>query len=85
MNTYTKGNIIVEDIKIGDIHYEFEHNVCIKSEVLTIPDRSEEGYWTWESKQLSNGEIIHYGVHEKYVHYGPNLYDNKVYINCKMI
>jgi hypothetical protein len=30
MKTYTKGNIIVEDIKVGDIHYEFEYSLGIK-------------------------------------------------------
>lgn len=31
--TYTKGNVIVEKIKIGDIHYEYEYGIGIKSEV----------------------------------------------------
>jgi len=26
MKTYTKGNVIVEEIKVGDIHYEYEMN-----------------------------------------------------------
>ena len=73
--TYTKGNVIVENIKIGDIHYEYEYGVGIKSKVLTLPVRSDEGYWTWTSETISNGKPIKYGVSEKYSHYGPNLYD----------
>ena len=33
--TLTKGNVIVENIKIGDIHYEYEYNLGIKCEVIT--------------------------------------------------
>lgn len=80
MATTTKGNVIVENIKIGDIHYEFEYNVGIKSEVISLPVRDEDGYWTWKSKSLKNPDrIIDYGVHEKYSHYGPNLYDYEAY------
>jgi len=37
MKTYTKGNVIVEEIKVGDIHYEYELGVGIKCEVTTLP------------------------------------------------
>lgn len=84
--TYTKGNVIVEDIKIGDIHYEFEYGVGIQSEVISLPIRDEDGYWTWESKSVNNPEkIIKYGVDEKYTHYGPNLYDYIAYTGSKLI
>lgn len=79
MATITKGNVIVEDIKIGDIHYEFEYRLGIQCEVITSPIRDDEGYWTWESKNLTSGKIIKYGVREGYEHYGPNLYDYPAY------
>ena len=86
--TRTKGNIIVEDIKVGDIHYEFEYGMCFKSQVLTIPEaeqREDDTYWTWTSKNLKTGETISYGVSSKYSHYGPNLYDHEAYAGCDYI
>ena len=49
--TKTKGNVIVENIKIGDIHYEFEYGIGIKTEVISIPeyeiqDDGDDGF-TW--------------------------------------
>ena len=85
--THTKGNVIVENIKIGDIHYEFEYGIGIKTEVITLPtfEQQEDGkLWTWKSKK-SDGSIINYAVHEKYSHYGPNLYDYEAYSGCKFI
>lgn len=78
--TRTKGNIIVENIKIGDIHYEFSYNIGIKCEVITSPVRSEKGVWTWKSKNLKNGNIIDYVVTEGMEHYSSNLYDYQAYI-----
>lgn len=77
--TLTKGNVIVEDIKIGDIHYEFEYGIGIKSEVVTLPVRNEKGYWTWKNKNMSSDNIIDYGVTEGMSHYSPNLYDYEAY------
>lgn len=37
--TLTNGNIIVEDIKIGDIQYEYNYGIGIKSEVITLPKK----------------------------------------------
>lgn len=81
----TRGNVIVNDIKIGDIHYEYECGLCIKSEVISPPVRDEEGYWSWKSKHLTTGNIIDYGVHEKYAHYSGKLYDYEAYGGCKEI
>lgn len=83
--THTKGNIIVEDIEIGDIHYEFELNCCVKSVVITKPSRDDDGVWSWKSKGVKHGKIINYSVNEKYQHYGPNLYDYEAYYGCKHI
>ena len=77
--TYTKGNIIVEDIKVGDIHYEYEYNCGRKCKVLTLPVRDDSGYWTWTSENLNTGKILNYGVREGYSHYAPNLYDCEAY------
>ena len=95
--TTTKGNIIVENIKIGDIHYEFAYNNAIKVEVISLPVRHAPdtaevpgGYWTWQSKVISdnpdaNEKVIDYGVTEGLAHYGPNLYDYEAYTGCKFI
>lgn len=81
---HTRGNVIVNDIKIGDTHYEFENGLCVQSEVISEPVY-HDGNWSWESKRISNGEIINYLVNEKYPHYGPNLYDYIAYGGCRMI
>ena len=77
--TFTKGNIIVENIKVGDIQYEFEYGMGIKSEVVTLPVRDEDGYWTWKNKSCSTGAEISYGVREGMSHYSANLYDYEAY------
>jgi hypothetical protein len=79
MKTHTKGDVIVEDIKIGDIHYEFEYGCGIKCEVISLPTRDDEGYWTWKSKNLKTGNEITYGVRENFSYYGPNLYTYEAY------
>ena len=79
MATKTKGNVVVENIKIGDIHYEFEYGVGIKCEVITMPVRDNEGLWTWQSKNLLTGKIIDYAVKEGFEHYSSNLYDYIAY------
>jgi hypothetical protein len=82
---FTKGDVEVQGIKIGDIHYEYEYGCCIKTKVLTVPQRNEYGQWEWKSERLSNGEVINYAVHEEYLHYAPNLYNYEAYSGCKMI
>lgn len=80
--THTRGNVIIENIKIGDIHYEFEYNMCIKSEVVTLPRLNEYEQYEWQSKQLSNDRIINYLVDPEYSHYSAKLYDYEAYIGC---
>lgn len=60
--TRTKGNVIVEDIKIGDIHYEYDLGVGIKSQVLTLPTLDENGNYVWKSKNLTSGLITNFLV-----------------------
>ena len=86
MKTYTKGNVIVEEIKIGDIHYEYDMGLCFKSEVITQPSKNEDGNWVWKSKSLEDGQTIDYLVNPNYpAHYAVNLYDYEAYQGCKMI
>lgn len=79
MATLTKGNVIVENIKVGDIHYEFKYNLGIKCEVITLPVRNDKGYWSWKSKNLNTGKQIDYTVCEEFPHYSSNLYDYEAY------
>ena len=78
--THTKGNVIVEEINIGDIHYEYGMGVGIKSEVISKPMLNEDGNWTWKSKNIVSGEEINYMVNPDYPHYSVNLYDYEAYI-----
>lgn len=77
--TYTKGNVIVEEINIGDIHYEYEYGLGIKCQVVSKPIMNDEGNWEWISINENTDEKIEYFVNPEYSHYGPNLYDYKAY------
>lgn len=77
--TYTKGNVIVENIEIGDIHYEYEYGIGIKVKVLTKPTLNEDGQWVWKSENVNSGKIIDYLVTPEYSHYSANLYDYEAY------
>lgn len=77
--THTKGNVIVEEIKVGDIHYEYELGCGIKCEVLSKPIMDEDGNWSWKSKNVNTGKEVKYFINPKYSHYSPNLYDYEAY------
>lgn len=77
--TYTKGNVIVEDIKKGDIHYEYELGICVKSKVLNAPVKGDDGNWEWISEQIPGGKKIEYVVNPEYPQYSVNLYDYEAY------
>jgi len=77
--TFTQGNIIVENIKIGDIHYEFFYSFGVKSQVLSLPTRTPDGIWHWRALNLTTNKEFDYVVNEKYSHYSVNLYDSIVY------
>lgn len=49
----TKGDVIVNKIKIGDIHYEFEYGFGIKTKVLTLPVNDGTGFWTWSAENVN--------------------------------
>ena len=79
MKTLTKGNVIVEEIKIGDIHYEYDLGCGIKSKVITKPLKNSDGNWEWESENVNTSKKINYLVNPKYPHYSINLYDYEAY------
>ena len=83
--TYTKGDVIVEEIRVGDTHYEIEHMLGLEVEVVTLPKRSESGAWYWDSKHKATGRIIHYIVHPDYNHYAPKLYTFKAYEGIRYV
>lgn len=81
---FTKGNIIVNDINVGDIHYEYDYGVCMKLKVITKPNRSNDGQWAWKSEIISSGKELNYLVKEGLEHYSANLYDYEAY-NVKVM
>jgi len=60
--TKTNGNIIIEDIKIGDIQYEYLYDYGIKSEVLTLPRKDNNGLWNWKNRNVNTNDEINYAV-----------------------
>jgi len=72
-------HFICENIKVGDIHYEFAHGMGIKCEVTTLPVRDDKGYWTWKSKNLTTNKELEYGVKEDMEHYSSKLYNYEAY------
>lgn len=83
--TKSRGNVIVENIKVGDIHYEYDMGRGLKCEVITLPIL-EEGSWSWESKNLTTGAIINYRTadvnsedYDMCRCYGFKLYDYEAY------
>lgn len=78
---FTKGNVEVQNIKIGDIHYEFECGMGIKVEVIELPRQCYDDLkcWEWKSKSLTDDSILNYRVCEGFSHYGPNLYNYEAY------
>jgi hypothetical protein len=86
--TRTRGNVIVEDIKIGDIHYEYDYGCYCKVEVMTKPRlNKKDGCITWKSKNLLTGRMVDYGVNPRYANgaYGVKLYDYEAYLGCQQI
>ena len=82
MKAQTRGGIVLEDIEIGDIHYEYSYGTFIKVKVLTKPE-VEDGVWRWKDENLSSEGTIDYVISESNNHYGPNLYDHEAYFGCR--
>ena len=70
-----RGNVIVEDIRIGDIHYEYEYGMGIKCKVITLHVLNEENQWEWRNINVNNKREISYLADPKYVHHSANIYD----------
>ena len=79
----TKGNVIVEDIKVGDIHFEYDLGMEIRVEVTTEPVKDGD-QWKWKAK-TEDGTEINYLVTEGMAHYGPNLYDHQAYTGMRSL
>jgi hypothetical protein len=94
--TQTRGNVIVENIKVGDIHYEYDLGLGIKCEVVTLP-KLDDGLWTWQSKVIeANGmaadTIIDYAISDinsengKYnSQFAVKLYDYEAYVKTPIV
>lgn len=89
--TRTKGNVIVEEIKIGDIHYEYDLGLGIKCKVITLP-KLKQGMWSWQSKNVNTGVIIDYSIadvnseHRSFSdQFGVKLYDYEAYTVKKYV
>lgn len=88
--TYTRGDVIVEEIEIGDIHYEYDY-FGIKVVVLEKPTLDEDGNWVWKSEKINyetgerTGEIINYLVNPKYPHYSVKLYTYEAYAGVQFV
>lgn len=78
----TRGDVVVNEIKVGDVMYEYDYGMELKTTVTTKPQRDSDGYWTWKAKD-QRGNTIEYGVHERYQHYGPKLYTYQAYQGTK--
>lgn len=44
MKTHTGGDIIVEEIKVGDIQWEIDYDLALKVEVLSLPQLKDNQY-----------------------------------------
>jgi hypothetical protein len=83
--TWTKGDVIIEEIKVGDIHYEYDYGCCVKSEVLTKPEIKDD-MWVWQSKNLTTEKVLTYKVSlDCPSHYSLNIYTYPAYVGCKFI
>lgn len=76
--TYTKGDVIVQEIKVGDIHYEFEYGQKATLKVLTLPKWDGKG-WSWKSRCIEKGRTVRYYANHELPQYNPNLYTYEAY------
>jgi len=77
--TKTKGNVIVEDIKIGDIHFDYSGAFEREVEVLSNPVLDDRDAFNWSALNKDSGEIIKYSVVKGFEQYSPKLYDYPAY------
>lgn len=82
----TKGNVIVQDIKVGDIHYDFEYGAYIEMRVIKAPEKVSDHLWQWEVEDTETGTRCLYSLSESCPSYlAPNLYNYIAYDNFKRI
>ena len=84
----TRGDVIVNKIEVGDIHYEFEYNMCFKSEVIEKPTQDPDNpeIWSWKSRGIMDPKrIVNYVVNSKYSHYSSKLYTYEAYSGCTYV
>lgn len=79
MQVTKAGEVIVEFIEIGDVHYEFSGDVGCKMTVITEPTLNSAGNYMWESKSLKTGKIHKMMVNPQFPQYAPKLYTQQAY------
>jgi len=82
MKTMTKGNVIIEELKIGDTIYEYNTGLHCESIVMNLPVLEGDIY-SWYAKEKTTNRIIHYKQNVKYPHYGLNIYTYPAYVKVK--
>ncbi len=68
----TRGGVVIEEMKIGDILYESEMGMEIQFEVISKPvieNDGERDTATWNGKVIPEGKIVEYVVTDGYQHY----------------
>lgn len=74
-------------LKIGDIIYECEGGLNIKTRILSVPIEGNNGELEnrrtlkWDAENTENNEPIAYFVTEGYMHYGPRMYTEPQYFH----
>lgn len=71
----TAGNIRTEDIRQGDIHYDFASGMYMEVEVISIPQQ-KDGVWSWKAMCTTGKAIIDYHVS---IDRNKKLYDHLAY------
>lgn len=74
----TRGDVIVNEIRVGDTIYEYGYGEEAKTTVKTLPTRNEDGLWEWLG-ETEDGSEVRYAVHEDFPHYAPKLYTYPAY------
>lgn len=59
--TRTRGDIIINDLKIGDIVWECEYGTCEAFEITTKPEVKDE-VWHWKARHCKTDKIIDYSM-----------------------
>src|SRR5438128_990324 len=71
-------------MKIGDVFYECEMGLNIRSRVMSEPVVSNDGYegrrvLRWAAENTEDGSSVDYMLTEGLDHYGPRIYDAPQY------